>query len=396
MSMNSAAKKGSNRIIALDIIRGMFLVIILINHIEMYPSFFDLFTGRGRLLVSAAEGFFFMSGLLVGMVYKRRIANGMKFIFAKMWRRAAELYIASVILTLLFTAAAIIFNHTGIKEGIYTTTNWPSIIRDTLLMKYGFGWADFLDRFAILMFLAPFGFYLLTKGKWWLLAAASLLAWGFRANNFILAWQIIFTLGMMIGYYWFELRGRFHSLTAKTQKRITRTIFAVTAVSFTLSYASVYILSVLNEKIASLPSALVHLTNTWNSSNAYVWIYAQKWTMGPLRIVLFLFWFSALFMLVNRYQTTITKYTWGIVEMLGQNSLFVYVAHAFIVFIFKLFIAPDKPILINFVVTTAALISLIVVTMFYVKYKTGRYPVESVPDNVREKGRQLKLRWAES
>ncbi len=58
----------TKRIRAFDILRGYFLIVILINHIELYPSFFDFFTGRGRLLVSAAEGFFFMSGLLVGMV----------------------------------------------------------------------------------------------------------------------------------------------------------------------------------------------------------------------------------------------------------------------------------------------------------------------------------------
>src|SRR5438105_10501736 len=99
----------SKRIAALDIIRGFFLVVILINHIELYPSGFDYFTGRGRLFVSAAEGFFFMSGLLVGIVYKRRLHLGMKFITVKMWRRALQLYIGSVILTLLFTAAAVFF-----------------------------------------------------------------------------------------------------------------------------------------------------------------------------------------------------------------------------------------------------------------------------------------------
>jgi hypothetical protein len=99
----NTAVQAKKRILAFDILRGFFLIVILINHIELYPNFFDLFTGRGRLLVSAAEGFFFMSGLLVGMVYKRRIALGMKFIFKKMWKRAFVLYLASVFFTLLFT-----------------------------------------------------------------------------------------------------------------------------------------------------------------------------------------------------------------------------------------------------------------------------------------------------
>src|SRR3954466_14178860 len=83
----------SRRILAFDLIRGFFLLIIMVDHIELYPNGFDVFTGKGRLWVSAAEGFFFISGLLIGMVYRRRLALGMKFIFKKMWRRAAELYI---------------------------------------------------------------------------------------------------------------------------------------------------------------------------------------------------------------------------------------------------------------------------------------------------------------
>src|SRR3954468_12253264 len=102
VSVTNTVKK--DRIVSFDILRGYFLIVILINHIELYPSGFDLFTGRGRLLVSAAEGFFFMFGLLVGMVYKRRLALGMRFIFQKMWKRALQLYIGSVTLTLLFTA----------------------------------------------------------------------------------------------------------------------------------------------------------------------------------------------------------------------------------------------------------------------------------------------------
>src|SRR4051794_16997728 len=102
MRKSAATAKPSQRIAAFDILRGFFLLVILIDHIELYPSGFDLLTGRGRLMVSAAEGFFFMSGLLLGLVYKRRIALGMRFIFKRMWGRALELYLLSVLLTLLF------------------------------------------------------------------------------------------------------------------------------------------------------------------------------------------------------------------------------------------------------------------------------------------------------
>jgi len=359
----------SKRIISLDIMRGFFLFVILVNHIEFYPNGFDLLTGRGRLLVSAAEGFFFMSGLLVGMVYRRRIANGMKFVFKKMWRRALQLYIGSIALSLLFTAAAIYLHHPTIKDGLYSVINWPHIFKETALMRYGFGWADWLDRYAILMFLAPFAFYLLTKNRWRLLMAISLIAWAFRGNNFTLSWQIVFMVGMVIGYYWHELSARYASLSDKAAKRIRLSIVWITAITFTLSYLSVYILSLLNQRFASLSEGVQSFVLHWNSINELVWRYAQKWTMGPLRIVLFMIWFAAMFMVIEKYKSQINRLTKNVLLLLGQNSLFVYIAHAFVVFIFKLFISPGHPLLINFLVTAGALASLVLITLVYDRYQ---------------------------
>lgn len=362
-----SAKTTSQRIVALDIIRGFFLIVILIDHIELYPNGFDLFTGRGRLLVSAAEGFFFMSGLLVGMVYKRRIAQGMRFVFKKMWTRALELYIGSVLLSLLFTAAAVYLNHPNIKDGLYSIINWPHIIKETLLMRYGFGWADFLDRFAILMLMAPISFYLLAKRKWWLLVGISVVGWIFRGEDFTLGWQIIFNLAMALGFYWHELVAKWKSFSQKAQRGIKRTVVSVAAISFSLSYLSVYVLSLLNEKFLGLPHWLQSLTLHWNTTNAWVWLYSQKWTMGPVRIVLFAFWFSVLFLFVQKYWRGINRVTRGKIELLGRNSLFVYIAHAFIVFVFKLFIPDQTKLWDNFLITSAALVLLILCTVYYKK-----------------------------
>jgi hypothetical protein len=380
----------NNRIYALDIIRGLFLIVILINHIEMYPNLFDLFTGRGRLLVSAAEGFFFMSGLLVGMVYRRRLSLGMKFVFTKMWKRAGELYIGSILLTLLFTYAAIYFKHTTIKDGIPDVINWSHIFKETVFMRYGYGWADFLDRFAILMFLAPFGFYLLSKGKWWLLMAVSVIGWAWPGSGFTLHWQIIYALGMILGYHWHEVRARFGKLSATSRKSIKISLAVITVITFGLSYLSVYVLSLLNEKLASLSVGLQQFTLHWNSVNAYVWRFAEKWTVGPLRLVLFLIWFSVLFMVVQRHEKSINRYTKGMIQTVGQNSLFVYIAHAFIVFIFKLFIAPGKPLFINFIVTAAALASLLIVTKAYTRLPNHKHK----RINSRDRSHALKARPA--
>lgn len=359
----------NHRVRALDILRGYFLIVILINHIELYPSGFDFLTGRGRLLVSAAEGFFFMSGLLIGMVYKRRLTRGMAYIFRKMWKRAAQLYVGSIAATLLFTALAVYLNHPYIKDGLFSVINWRHIIYETVLLRYGYGWADFLDRFAILMLMAPFAFYLLARGKWYLLAIASFGAWALRGNNFTLSWQIIFMLGMVIGFYWFEINHWILSRPAKLRRRLKFSLYSVALFTFILSYASVFLLSHLNQHLlgdpGSLPMWLQHVTLKWNSANEYVWRYTQKWTMGPVRIALFLIWFSALYLIADKYYQSITARSRGIIELLGRNSLFVYIAHAFIVFGFKFFITAGTTFWQNFLITAAALAMLVGVTYIY-------------------------------
>jgi hypothetical protein len=129
-------KGKSKRILAFDLIRGFFLLVILVDHVELYPNGLDLFTGKGRLWVSAAEGFFFMSGLLIGMIYKRRLALGMKFIFKKMWTRAAELYLVGTGLTLIYLAWAVFTNHPYIKDSLPVPFPWHHYIEQALLMRF--------------------------------------------------------------------------------------------------------------------------------------------------------------------------------------------------------------------------------------------------------------------
>ena len=63
-----------SRMLALDYLRGFFIVIIVIDHLWRWPNMFEYVSGRGELWASAAEGFVIISGLLVGYVrgYKNR------------------------------------------------------------------------------------------------------------------------------------------------------------------------------------------------------------------------------------------------------------------------------------------------------------------------------------
>lgn len=360
----------TKRILAFDLIRGFFLMMIMVDHIELYPNGWDFFTGKGRLWVSAAEGFFFLSGLLIGMMYKRRLHLGMKFIFKKMWKRAAQLYVAGVGSTFLFLAWVDFTNHVPIKDTLPDPIPWGHYIVQGLLMRFTYGWADFLVRFAILMIFAPFVFYLVAKGKWWLALAGIITAWYFRGQGFSLAWQLIFNSGIIVGFYWQKLEAAYNRLRPGQRRLLNRSLLATALITFTASYASVYVLSLLNHLHDSLTPWLRHVTFTWDRLNADVWVYAQKWTMGPLRIALFFIWAPTLYMIVRRYERQIARASRGFLEMLGRNSLFVYTTHAVIVFTLKMyFIPPQTSVLENSLITTIGLIILISITMGYTRLR---------------------------
>jgi hypothetical protein len=363
----------SQRILSFDIIRGFLLLVILVGHIELPPNFYDFFTGRGRLYVSAAEGFFFLSGLLVGMVYRRKLANGLRFIFKKMWARAAELYVGSVIFTLLYSFIVAKTNHFYIKPGLPNPVDWHHTITQTLLLRFEYGWADFLGRFAILMLIAPVVFYFIAKGRWRLVLLGILVAYLLRRDNFTLGWQLIFNGGMLIGYYWSEINRRLAGLNARRKRILKNSLVAVTAVSFTISYAAVYVLSELNQYYNSLSPGWQHFALNWDRFTNYSFIYADKWTMGPLRVILFFIWASVAYMFVKRYENQINGRAKGLLLVIGQNSLFVYIFHSIVVFVFKYFIPVKTNPLQNFAIVSLGLAIVIGGTYLY-RYTRLNWP----------------------
>ena len=139
-------KLNNPRLLALDLLRGYFMFVIIVNHIGRFPSFYDLFTARGELWVSAAEGFFLISGILIGYVYGPKFLNNMKAVSKKLWLRAGKLYLWSVFFTLFFTFIGLITGlPPGTKPGLLET-NFLNLIYQTLTFRYIYGWADFLLR----------------------------------------------------------------------------------------------------------------------------------------------------------------------------------------------------------------------------------------------------------
>ena len=70
MKSSGGVTPAGGRDLRFDSLRGLMLVTMTINHL---PSSLRLFTDESMGIFSAAEGFVFISGLLAGIVYTRRL-----------------------------------------------------------------------------------------------------------------------------------------------------------------------------------------------------------------------------------------------------------------------------------------------------------------------------------
>lgn len=324
------------RILTLDLLRGYFLLVIIIDHLFRFPSLFELVTGRGQLWVSAAEGFFIISGLLVGYIYKTKIISNPREVFTKIWKRAGKLYLLSIGLTVLFTVWGWILNSPGVKLGI-----WPlgeslgQMVFKTVTLQYVYGWADFLPFYAVFMLFAPLCLWLIAKKNVLAVLVLSGIVWVYRGNNFYLAWQTLFVGGIVVGFYFSRLDDFFTNLRVATKKLLTVTLFGSFLITLMISVFFVFgIWTVFRASwVTFLPEAVI---NFLTAAKDFYYPIQTPWfdkvTLPPIRLFLSGLWFTSLLVLFRRHERFLANLLGGLLLKFGQNSLLVYVVHGFLLF----------------------------------------------------------------
>ncbi len=335
------------RILALDLLRGTFLIVIVTSHIAWNPSLFTFVGGGSKLPASAGEAFFVISGLLVGYLYAPKVLKETKKVFKKIWKRAALLYFLATFFTFFYTAWAVLEPQSHLT--LYAREPWRFLV-DTLTLRYAFGWAGYLNLYALFMLVAPFAVWLVAKGKGLLVIAASVAIWFFLREELRLApfaaWQLLFMCALVIGYYLPQLEAWYRHLP----KRLRLSLFGSICGVAIITYLASIVLFVAAPLVATPDSPLLRL-------NAELGQYLDKTHLAPARVAIGTVWFAALYMIFRRFERAISRGTRGVLEVFGKQSLFVYCLHAFILFFIDLYFQPPLPNLIiqNTVVTFAVL-----------------------------------------
>jgi len=315
----------------LDALRGLFLVWMTLTHL---PTRFSDYTNQPIGFVSAAEGFVFISALLVGRIYMRDSIDNATGVRVKLWKRSLQVYTYHlVMLTLVFTVAAAYALHTH-KAALTNLLNFyfahPVVaVVGSVLLVYCPPLLDILPMYVMFLFLSPLLLSVARRYGWTKILAVSALIWllaqfGLRdfVHNFVVqlthlqiplqetgafnlfAWQAVWVAGMWIGAC--------SAMEANPLNKIPGWAVGVSAV------ACLFFIGVRHGWLGS------YLTQP------ALGIQLDKWQLGWLRIInlvtftVVVYWMRPLLVRLIAIEPFLT---------LGKASLRVFCAHLFFVFV---------------------------------------------------------------
>jgi hypothetical protein len=195
----------------IDTLRGLFLVLMMVDHLPHHPLL--RFTVQSFGFVSAAEGFVFVSGFVCAWVYGRiLVKDGEAALRRRAWHRARDIYLTHLV---LYTLALL----GGLWGGRQIASRFPDFWTGWwhgALLIYQPPLFGILPMYAVFLLLTPLLLEQMARGRVLRIWSASLALWlaaqwgiGSPAHNpswlqlgffNILAWQLLFVAGAYFGY----------------------------------------------------------------------------------------------------------------------------------------------------------------------------------------------------
>lgn len=325
-----AYAEAGKRDLRLDFLRGLAVAVMVVDHVGGDTPL-TRFSGGNRFIVSAAEGFVFLSGMVLGMVYGDRIRQGgFREAARGLLKRAFTLYRASAGMALAFVGLLLVADvrlwHD--RSSGLGVENPVEAVLGAFSLRYSFQGSDVLVMYTLMLAVAPAVIYPLHTGRTGgvILASSALwalfqrspeevaLPWRVLGSAFPLAaWQLLLVLGMAIGYH---------------RARVMRWILAgsnLSRLTLLASGSAVYLLAWSNDLFgsAALPEA-------WFGDASYSSLFLKE-SLAPGRVLAFLSVAVLAYTLVHALWVPLKECLGWLLLPLGQNSLYVYIMHVFVV-----------------------------------------------------------------
>ena len=335
-----------NRDLIIDSIRGLAVLSFIANHIEVFSAYSLVFWERVGV-VSGAEGFVLLSGVVIGTTYKRLIIElGWRPAILKLIYRAAELWRINVVV--IFVIAFLSLLHFNVREvvsfidhddagqvySLYPEPGTPPFawVMLALRLKIGPAQIQILGLYVCLLLLTPLSLFLMSKRGTLMMLACSWLTYlcyqwhpikvtgcMFEDAFPLMAWQLLYFHGQALGYYRQTVIAFFKS----SKGRFALTIIGVLGAAFWFW--------ALNAPDIVIPRfAKFSLISPAFYNQVYA-KFMMKSSLGILRVVDDFCVFTLLYTFMARYWQSFYQALGWLLVPLGQASLYVFIVHVFFI-----------------------------------------------------------------
>lgn len=343
----------ARRIVELDLLRGFFIVVIILDHLQFWPSPLQYITGQGRLWASAAEGFFIISGLLIGYLraYKG-VHTPLKELSAKLLKRAATLWVWCVGITaVVLTLSLWLPGDTTLLPKLpdpEQASSLPVLVGNILTMNYASDWIYFLRLYAIMLACTPIFLWCIRKKHTLafvaLMLGTYLVSLTFNANEPAMQWQVLFFGAALIGW-------RLEAILSWLRKRPkVRRAVVVGLITTTLSTMALSYFMVHGWNYVESPATSISL-NTYLSIRANVDPIFSNDPLVLSRILLSFLWFGGLLALFHVIRKPLERGLGWLLLTFGHASLTAYCLQAVVLVFIVKFMEPTDNFWLNGIIS---------------------------------------------
>src|SRR3984893_11744089 len=181
--MGEAKPTPSGRRLELDAVRGLMLVWITLTHL---PTAASTYVNQPFGIVSAAEGFIFLSALFTGRIYYRMAEHdGYPAMTLKLWVRTLRLYGYHALLLAFVFLVAVPIASRGNRPGLHNLLDFyffagpKRAIGEAFLLIYRPPLLDILPMYIIFLVFTSAALLLARRIGWKPILGVALAVWGF-------------------------------------------------------------------------------------------------------------------------------------------------------------------------------------------------------------------------